>query len=217
MNRPPSLGALALFGLLSVVACGVGAIEQDAGAGSGGGASDASGGGGSGGEFDPFTTLSTGSASLASICPEAEPAEGASCDAWGQVCVYGDDPRIACRTRLICVAAGPDSTAWYKQKEETCEPLDPTACPLEPDPSSPCLKSGAACGYQSGWICQCTQPNWKCSPPPADGCPPAAPNPGQPCLTDGLNCSYGFCFSDTLAVRACVGGIWQESPVNCGG
>src|SRR5262245_41614763 len=88
------------------------------------------------------------------LCPP-DPATEPSCPIQGQLCEYGDDPRLLCRPRFVCSRAGPDPQAWGRPLKINCPPLDPSLCPLDPETRVLCTDPKALCVYPDGTLCGC--------------------------------------------------------------
>jgi hypothetical protein len=159
------------------------------------------------------------------VCPAAQPAAGATCGREGLECMYGDDPRVQCRSRVVCTAG-----AWSARPPQSgCDPLPDVTCPPSRDAAdgASCTPQGAYCSYD-GLACLCTtcpdpypicqdlpEPVWACDAPnPDPECPAAIPNLGTSCAPEAKTCTYGC---EAGMARTCRGGVWIEdsSPGGC--
>lgn len=160
----------------------------------------------------PSTTGGADAADVAAAtgCPSALPESGASCPRAELACTYGDDPRIACRTRADC-----NGSTWQLSSAR-CPPL--TDCDATTTTGAACSTAGAACRRAEGGFCVCNTDaahpmcdgmlRWNCALPPEDAaCPRELPNLGAACESEGTSCGYGRCLGG--AVVTCRGGAWE--------
>jgi hypothetical protein len=167
------------------------------------------------------------SGACAGRCPSTEPS--GVCTSQGEECVYGDDIRPGCRTRVKCT-----NQTWTPRGDAKCDVSAPyRECDGGWDiGNTPCATgSNEACVVDrgaAGKFCVCftelssphdsgQQGTWTCHGPPS-GCPVVAPNIGQACSSpEGQVCDYPFRGLDcecTYAVK-CTNGSWEWSQGYC--
>lgn len=101
-------------------------------------------------EPDPLVDAMGDPVENPTVCPEAEPREGESCDQGSLVCKYGS--ALDCRNRLIC-----SNGTWFLEYG----PRDcPESCPdVEPSEGDPCDVDRAVCDFgedpscAAQWLC----------------------------------------------------------------
>jgi hypothetical protein len=196
---------------------GLDAGDASASCGDGGGASLAG------------TGLGWGDAGLGldSGCPAAAPAGGSVCGggvpdsgAAALECEYGSDPRFTCNVVATCA-----SGQWVIAGQASdCPTTDSPECPATIgclQQGSACSPNGAYCNYSTTSttdFCACTggpllPPTfqtslvWRCSSPPANGCPGSRPRLGSTCSQPGITCDY--------ADYPCNGGFPSGLVVAC--
>lgn len=154
------------------------------------------------------------------ICPVAQPVDGAACAGTIGPCSYGDHPLTYCRA-----SAGCSNGKWtVTPVPALCTQLPPE-CPASV-PSGTCdIADTVACFYRTASCsCQicCNVPGcsttcgsaqqgtkvWGCFGPPAgnENCPGPTPNQGAPCeLPNGTACVTNLCGMNVT----CVNGAWK--------
>ena len=197
----------------------------DAGAGTDGGDASCND---EGGPSLAGTGVSWGDAGPASSsgCPSTAPAAGSACGsgvldggAAGLECEYGADPRFTCNVVATCA-----SGQWVIGSQASdCPTTNSPECPATIGclQGSACSQSGARCNYSTTTttdFCACTGGvllpplfkttlAWRCSSPPANGCPGARPPLGSTCAQPGITCDY--------ADYPCNGGFPSGLVVGC--
>lgn len=159
------------------------------------------------------------------LCPTELPS--GACSSNGMTCEYGNDIRISCRAKAVCVGGVWQSTmakckglpkageagcpAAFPGSFQECKGLEGTVC----DMASVSLGALCECNQCSGGPCS-QYGHWGCVAPPANSsCPAIAPNLGQACSVGNSVCIYGVCGGPTSAGRRCAGGVWTDEPVAC--
>jgi len=167
-----------------------------------------------------------GSAGMAATsCPPSAPTAGDKCNEPLE-CWYGDDRRVACKSRYQCAAG-----QWASSGPSVmCAPIgDCSSTPSGfPVVGATCKTQGEECtfdGGASGTIyCRCNfcgsgncpanMLDWACAGPPLTPCPEDLPNQGQPCdLKSSAMCTYGVaCAGETMQCKAKV---WTAVAGGC--
>ena len=168
-------------------------------------------------------------------CPTVPPADGTSCQAPSMPddlaahCSWGDDPRLACRTRATC-----DQGSWKITKlDQACDaPALPAECPSPSPTWGDSCDASLACMYPSAMRCVCSSKCdagavvedgglvcpyvWSCYAA-SSACPNPTPQAGSPCSAsdEGIDCGDAQYHVCGILVR-CVDGLWQwTEATNC--
>lgn len=161
-------------------------------------------------------------------CLATTPSDGSMCGPQGLVCEYGTATVQACDTIASCnggrwqvTAPGPGGLLCMGGGVGEC-PSSLSAVQV----GSHCTPLALVCDYPQG-RCACdvrtgapvtdasAQATWIC-PSPGPGCPAPRPRLGTPCTTEGLACDYGTCAIPGATAERCTGGIWVQTPTQCG-
>jgi hypothetical protein len=151
-------------------------------------------------------------------CPATAPTGGA-CAREGQVCTYGDSPRIECRIKATCTGG-----QWSVASTPCPTPAPPGQCPTTtPRTPTPCDSAGRTCRFADGAECLCfanptlVPPMWLCNLPLAlpGACPPTSPNAGATCPMP-TSCTYACGPLSSQSVNAsCKDGVWELVTTPC--